>query len=155
MEGLEHVEPREIEGAAGAAKARASLNEELLLGKQGWARQFFRRTRGDLYLVLDDGWDTPPSGSMVEHLSSMVLDPGRFPSFQDDTPAQRLKSLNDAVKAAGWRGIGVWLPANESGPYMDEHPDMEPRTTGGSAWNGPGRPASSTGRWTGACSREP
>ncbi len=126
MEGLEHVGPREMEGAAGAAKARASLNEGFLLGNGGWARRFFQRARSDMYLVLDDGWDTPPSGSMVEHLSSMVLDPGRFPSFQNGTPAQRLKSLADDVKAAGWRGIGVWLPANESGPYMDVHPDMEP-----------------------------
>jgi len=126
MEGLDHVEPREIEGAAGAARARASLNEEFLLGKQGWARRFFQRARGDLYIVLDDGWDAPPSGSMVDHLSSMILQPARFPSFQQGSPARRLRSLNDAVKAAGWRGIGLWLPANESGPYMDEHPDMEP-----------------------------
>jgi hypothetical protein len=126
MEDLDRVEPREMEGAAGAAKARACLNEEYLLGKQGWARRFFRHARGDLYLVLDDGWDTPPSGNMTEHLSSMILHPGRFPSHQGGSPAQRLRSLNDAVKAAGWRGIGVWLPANESDPYMDEHPDMEP-----------------------------
>ncbi|MEX2680786.1 MAG: hypothetical protein Q6373_004250 [Candidatus Sigynarchaeota archaeon] len=126
MENLDRVEPREIEGAAGAEKARASLNEALLLGEQGWARRFFQHARGDLYLVLDDGWDAPPSGRMIDHLSSMVLHPARFPSYQHATPAQRLRSLNDAVKAAGWRGIGVWLPANESGPYIDAHPGMEP-----------------------------
>ncbi|MBN2151173.1 MAG: hypothetical protein JW839_07010 [Candidatus Lokiarchaeota archaeon] len=126
MDGLGRVEPSEMEGAAGAARARASLDEGLLLGKGGWARRFFQRARADLYIVLDDGWDAPPSGDMVEHLSSMILHPGRFPSHQRGPPAQRLRSLNDAVKAAGWRGIGIWLPANESGPYMDARPDMEP-----------------------------
>jgi hypothetical protein len=126
MVGLDHVSPQDMEGSAGAAKARASLNEDLLLGKNGWARRFFQRARTDLYLVLDDGWDTPPSGSMVEHLSSMILHPGRFPSHQAGSHAQRLKSLNDAVKCLGWRGIGVWLPAQESAPFMEEHPEIEP-----------------------------
>lgn len=126
MEGRDRVEPREMEGAEGAAKARACLDEDRLLGKHGWARRFFQRARGDLYLVLDDGWDTPPSGSMVEHLSSMILHPGRFPSFQEGSTGQRLRALNEAVKASGWRGIGIWLPAQESATYMDAHPDMEP-----------------------------
>ena len=73
MEGLDRVDPQEMEGAAGAAKARATLNEEYLLGKQGWARQFFQRSRADMYLVLDDGWDAPTSGNMVEHTCEHTL----------------------------------------------------------------------------------
>jgi hypothetical protein len=124
--GVEGIEPKEFEGSTGSAHARATINEAYLLGDEGWAKIFYPRNRGDLFLVLDDGWDAPPAGEMITHLGSMVLDPEKYPGLRGETVTDRLRELNEAVKAEGWRGLGLWLPAQESAAYMEAHEDMEP-----------------------------
>ena len=68
------------------------MNEKNL---RRWLQQF-PKIRGDLYLMLDDGWDVPygvhPDKSR-DRFGTLELDEERFPSFTG-TPAQRLKKLN-------------------------------------------------------------
>jgi hypothetical protein len=112
-QGLKELDPSVLEGNGGAALARDSLNEKVLLGPEGWAAKFYLKCRSDLLLVLDDGWDVP-SENPGPWFSSCLLNKQKFPSFAALKPAERLKKLNDAVKAAGWRGIGLWLASQES-----------------------------------------
>jgi hypothetical protein len=106
----------------GKANIRNILSEDFLLGDDGWAKKMFPLVRGDLYLLLDDGWDIPkiPDGGpevqklhMRDYLSSFMLDPSKWSRFQGD-PAERLRVLNDAVKKEGWKGIGLWVAAQEA-----------------------------------------
>jgi hypothetical protein len=106
----------------GKANIRNILSEDFLLGDDGWAKKMFPLVRGDLYLLLDDGWDIPkiPDGGpdvqklyMRDYLSSFMLDPSKWSRFQGD-PAERLRALNDAVKKEGWKGIGLWVAAQEA-----------------------------------------
>ena len=39
--------------------AALQLNEENLFGTNGWVKNFYPKVRGDLWVVLDDGWDLP------------------------------------------------------------------------------------------------
>ena len=39
--------------------AALQLNEENLFGANGWLKNFYQKVRGDLWVVLDDGWDLP------------------------------------------------------------------------------------------------
>jgi len=100
---------KDFEGAAGAALARDEMNEDTLLGKGGLC-DAFPALRGDLYLVLDDGWDVPYGAGResIRDFGSLTLDTTRFPSFTG-TPAERLQKLNDAVKSRGWKGLGIWV----------------------------------------------
>ena len=103
-------------GDQGAIRARAMLDEEALFGKPALARQF-DDVRGSLFLILDDGWDVDYSANPKanrKEFGSLHLNEDRFPSCQG-TPAERLRTLNDKVKALGWRGLGIWVCAQKSG----------------------------------------
>ncbi|HMF31121.1 MAG TPA: hypothetical protein VKK79_06890 [Candidatus Lokiarchaeia archaeon] len=113
----------------GTENIRNILSEEFLLGESGWAKNIFPQIRGDLYLLLDDGWDIPriPDTTAAlnkqylhENLSSFVLDESKWPSFTG-TPAQRLALLNTAIQSEGWKGIGVWVAAQEASRYKFHH----------------------------------
>ena len=67
--------------------------------------------------MLDDGWDvsyeTHPD--VNRHLfSSLILDAERFPSFPGE-PWERLARLNERLKEAGWRGLGIWVACQNFG----------------------------------------
>ena len=109
------------EGADGAKGARMMLNEELLLGEGGYAHQY-DEVRRDLYLMLDDGWDVDYGINPDRHLEkfgSLIMSEERFPSTRGATPAQRMKIINDKVKAMGWKGIGIWVAAQRSDEGYD------------------------------------
>ncbi len=89
---------------------RDTLNHEQLFGEQGWAKTFYPGLRGDLIYLLDDGWDLPKAG--FDTFGSLEVHPSKFPNY-GDTPTERLKTLVRNVKAAGWKGCGVWICANE------------------------------------------
>lgn len=118
----EHPDYHNYLGGVGSQFARAEMNEKNL---RRWLQQF-PKIRGDLYLMLDDGWDVPygvhPDKSR-DRFGTLELDEERFPSFTG-TPAQRLKKLNDFVKESGWRGLGLWVPAQAAGP-IEKGPAME------------------------------
>ncbi|WP_334242055.1 hypothetical protein [Terriglobus sp. ADX1] len=90
----------DLEGDSGSRLAHDAMNEEVLLGSHGWARSFYPRVREDLYLMLDDGWE---SGGM----STFELDKQKFPSYTGSA-AQRLRTLNDAVRNERWRSLALW-----------------------------------------------
>ena len=97
--------------------ARNSMNGKKLFGPDGWARTQFKSARDGLYFVLDDGWDVPFNANAGEgrHLfGSLEIDEGRFPAFKG-TPGERLRQLNDAAKACGWRGAGLWVACQTAG----------------------------------------
>ncbi|MHA1452277.1 MAG: hypothetical protein ACTSRD_05395 [Promethearchaeota archaeon] len=135
-QGDESFNLAELEGERGALHARNNLTEELLIGDHGWLSEIYQEVRQDLIVILDDGWDLPllevPElelkntsefrdtikflTNMLEirkYLSSYYLHSDRFPSGQG-LPEHRLKFLNDKVKALGWKGIGLWVAAQEA-----------------------------------------
>lgn len=101
----------QLEGPKGGALARMLLNEHVVLGPKGWSKSFHARVRGELFLLLDDGWEEGDT-------ASFQLDRAKFPSF--DGPAQaRLRALNDAVQVDGWRALALWC-RNPPGDDGDE-----------------------------------
>ena len=97
------------------------INEDTLLGENGLARTLFPDTRSGLYFMLDDGWDVPivaPEG----YYGSCVLDTDKFPGFTG-TPTERLSKLNQAFKDLGWRGVGLWVAAQEAPAVMKAEAD--------------------------------
>lgn len=99
-QGAPALDIAELEGDAGYRHAKEELREEVLFGERGWL-EFFPAVRSDLIFLLDDGY-------YVDRVSSCELDPAKFPSFAG-SPPERLRKLNDRVKAAGWRTLGLWL----------------------------------------------
>ena len=114
-------------GDQGVPLQRDNLNEEVLFGADGWAKRFYPNDRGDLYLLLDAGWDLPygteTHGADLALRGACIPDAARFPSLKG-MPAERLKALNAKAKVCGWRGIGVWLPSHTQGetPGKDGRP---------------------------------
>lgn len=89
-------------GADGAKKARDYLDEDSIFGSGDLAGQF-APVRDQLYFLLDDGWDVPRgthpvNDAAIESFGSLELARDRFPSFPG-TPAQRLRGVNEALKA--------------------------------------------------------
>lgn len=105
-------------GDQGANCARDKVNEHTVFGKGGMASV---KGRGDLFLVLDDGWDVPyhtDSSVDKDRFGSLEANEGRFPSAKG-TSAERLKYLNGRAKSLGWKGIGIWVAAQRCGKdYM-------------------------------------
>jgi len=108
--------PEKFAGPGGAQIARHNMNEEIIFGKNGMARQF-EKIRRDLYFVLDDGWDVPYNvhpDTQRHAFGSLLLEEERFPSCIG-TPEERLGKINDKIKAMGWRGVGLWIASQAQG----------------------------------------
>lgn len=106
-----------VPGDQGLPGVRDNLTEAVLFGKDGWAHTQYPSVRGNLYLVLDDGWDVPfgcAPGKDIGAFASCVLDARRFPSFTG-TPAARLRALDARIRACGWRGTGLWIACQAFG----------------------------------------
>jgi hypothetical protein len=97
---LPALDPAILEGDSGSKLAHKAMSEAALFGKDGWAHEFFPKIRQDLYLLLDDGWE---SGGTA----TFELEASRFPSFKG-SPAERLSRLNREVRKANWRGVALW-----------------------------------------------
>ena len=140
----EHPDYRNYLGETGARFARAEMNEKNL---NRWLRQF-PRIRGDLYLLFDDGWDVPygvhPDKSR-DRFGTLEPDEERFPSFRG-TPPERLQKLNEFVRQAGWRGLGLWVPAQAAGSVA---PGRSWKHTGPAGSIGAAKLESPIGRSTG------
>lgn len=114
-------------GDQGARLARAVLTEETLFGEDGLADRY-EKERGDLYLLLDDGWDVPfqiHPDKNAWAFGSLEVAEDRFPSVRGKSPAERLKILSQKAKAKGWKGLGIWIAAQCSGtdyqaPFVSE-----------------------------------
>lgn len=104
------LDPVKFEGDQGARRARNNLNDDFLFGNEGLALQY-EKIRGDLYFVLDDGWDVPYDvhpNTQREEFGSLLLNEERFPSCTG-TPEERLAKMNERLKALGWKGVGLWV----------------------------------------------
>ena len=99
-------------GIDGHSSASDVLTEENLT-KYINGTNFLRRIRKDLLFMYDLGWDVPFGVDFddLAHLGAMEVIEGKFPSCKG-TPAEKLRKLNDMAVEAGWKGAGVWLPAN-------------------------------------------
>ena len=96
---------------------RAIIGENALFNSEkpfGWA-YFYERVRKDLYIVMDDSWDVPPSNDL-SYCGSLILDKDKFSSFVNDSAnnIEAMKKLSDKIKDIGWKGLGGWVCAQES-----------------------------------------
>jgi len=99
-QGLSALDTAVLEGDSGSKFAHDAMSEEVLLGQNGWASAFHARVRDDLYLLLDDGWETGGT-------ATFELDPVKFPSFKGSN-RDRLYALNHEIERLGWRGAALW-----------------------------------------------
>ena len=83
-----------------------------------WAAMFSKLHK-DLYLVLDDDWETPLNGDKSFY-GSLIVDDGRFPSVKGLPPEQKLASLSKKTKALGWKGLGLWICAQQAPKYKTD-----------------------------------
>lgn len=122
----EPIQLRDHEGPRSAMLARAWLNEEVLFGtaeQSGWV-DFLPQARSDLFLLLDDGWDVSHDiERQRQEFGCMILSEENFPSFSG-SPQEKLLRLNEKIKAAGWRGAGLWIACQEA-PLYTESEGME------------------------------
>lgn len=89
-----------LEGDSGGRLAHNAMSEGALLGHGGWASSFHSKVREDLYLLLDDGWETGGT-------ASFELDSTKFPSFKGSS-VERMRALNREIERIGWRGTALW-----------------------------------------------
>ena len=94
---------------ADGIQSRDAMCEDFLFGENGLLRRF-DGVRGDLIVVLDDGWDVPYGAEDPRLFGSLETDPERFPSLASLHPAARLKALSEKVRSLGYRGLGLWAP---------------------------------------------
>jgi hypothetical protein len=109
---LKELNPEILEGDSGSQLAHEAMNEQVLLGSDGWARNFFPHIREELYLMLDDGWE---SGGTA----TFELDRKKFPSYTGSS-SNRLYGLNQAIRQHGWRSAALWC-RNTPGGTKDNH----------------------------------
>src|SRR5438477_2825638 len=117
--GLPKIDPAILEGESGSKLAHNAISESVLFGRKGWAQEFFPKIREDLYLLLDDGWE---SGGTA----TFEVEASKFPSFQG-TAAERLSQLNCAAQKASWRGAALWC-RNTPGGVEDSRLEELSRT---------------------------
>ena len=104
---------------------RNRIDEDFLFGEIGTLSKYFEPIRGDLIVVLDDGWDVPidpPDRKGIGIFGSLEVNTDRFP-FTHGEPKERLKQLSDRIKALGYRGLGLWVACQK--PYDDLSPEDE------------------------------
>ena len=106
--------------------SRDAMNEDFLFGGNGLLNRF-DGIRGDLIVVLDDGWDVPYGATDRRLFGSLEADPERFPSLSGLSPAGRLKALADRVCSLGYRGLGLWIPTQTPSLVNGKETVLSPR----------------------------
>lgn len=99
---------------------RQAMNEKSIFGNgklEGWAHMFAKLHK-DLFLVLDDDWETPLNGDK-NYYGSLIVDDERFPSVKGMSPEQKLAVLSDKVRQLGWKGLGLWICAQQAPRYKN------------------------------------
>ncbi len=124
-QGQKSLDVTVLEGDSGGKLAHDAMSEKVLLGADGWAARFHARVRDDLYLLLDDGWETGGT-------ATFQLDPAKFPSFKGSN-AERLAALNAEIERLGWRGAALWC-RNTPGGAQDLDLERECATAGIRYW---------------------
>lgn len=94
---------------------RDVLNHHSLFGTDGWAVTYYPEVRSQLLFMLDDGWDLPFDGRKKQpepYFGCQEISESKFPDY-GNTPEKRLCTMVANVKAAGWKGAGIWICAQE------------------------------------------
>lgn len=103
---------------------RSNLTSNFLFGENGVLAAHDEDIRGDILVLPDDGWDVPPGISHNEqncgNFGSLIVDETKFPEFAHLNKFDRLKGLSDKIKAMGYAGMGLWVPANHFGEQYNE-----------------------------------
>jgi len=96
--------------------AREGMNEETIFGKQGMAVVMLPKTRSDYYFVIDHGWQDKriPENTFF----TLIMDTLDFPRYARLAPKDRIKQMNEDIKALGWKGLGLWVRGNPSEEQM-------------------------------------
>ena len=106
-----------------AQEMRDRIDADFLFGADGVLPALPEEVRSELIVVLDDGWDVArgtlhESNSDCGRFGSLIPDGGKFPALAALEPQERLRALSEQVKALGYAGLGLWVPAN----YYQEDP---------------------------------
>ena len=105
---------------------RETISDEWLFGSPGVVSNYMERIRGDLIVLLDDGWDIPLERNddrSYSEFGSLEANPRRFP--YGDTPKERLAVISDKVKSLGYAGLGLWIPLQAVGERKNELMPLE------------------------------
>lgn len=124
-QGLSALDTAVLEGDSGSKLAHDAMSEKVLLGQDGWASTFHARVHDDLYLLLDDGWETGGT-------ATFELDPIKFSSFKGSNQ-DRLHALNREIERIGWRGVALWC-RNTPGGAADMPLETQCSKAGISYW---------------------
>jgi len=87
--------------------AREQMNYNRILGENGWARVMLPKSRGEYYFLIDHGWQD--KSVKKNTFFSFIMDGNDFPKYAGLEPKERIKKLNEEIKALGWRGLGLWV----------------------------------------------
>lgn len=90
--------------------AREQMNQETIFGEGGMAKLMLPMTRGDYYFVIDHGWQDKHIKN--NSFFSLIMDTLDFPKYAKLSPKNRIKQMNEDIKALGWRGLGLWVRGN-------------------------------------------
>ncbi|MGE4286318.1 MAG: hypothetical protein AB7F23_06870 [Phycisphaerae bacterium] len=123
-----------IQGYYCSYSSSVAMRDEMVEGNifgtgqyQNWAGQF-SDLQSDLIFVLDDSWDAPTSATSdyLDYYGLMSLDGVKFPSYYDNTPtpAEGLRNLTAAIEARGWKGVGLWVCAQQA-PKLEQIDEAE------------------------------
>lgn len=99
-QGFTSLDPRLLEDHSGAVHSEEQITEANLFGKGEWLEKFHARARSELYVLMDEGWE---SGGYA----SFDPDVRKFPSLKGTT-VERITRLNSRVKDSGWRALALW-----------------------------------------------
>ena len=91
---------------------REFMNEKTLLGENGMAKIMLPNSRADYYFLIDHGWQDKTIKKNT--FFTMIMDTLDFPSYAKLEPKDRIKQLNEDIKAEGWRGLGLWVRGTPS-----------------------------------------
>lgn len=97
--------------------ARDALTYDILFSeKDGLLTAVSEDVRGDLLVLLDDGWDVP-LGQQHDYendvaFGSCIPDAQKFPPYAHLEGKYRLKALVDDIVKLGYAGVGLWVPSH-------------------------------------------
>ncbi len=107
---------------------RDGIGEAEIFGKDGMAH-YYKGDREDMYFILDDGWDVDyylnPWDKDMPAFGSHIANDKRFPSIAGKSPKKKLRQINKKLRAMGWKGAGLWIPAQRLGATKREDFELQ------------------------------
>lgn len=115
---------------SGTVRQRDVLDEGHLFCENSRYHTLSPRVRGDVYFLLDDGWDVPYGTTAAGRIAdgsiamfgSLEVDGGKFPSL-GRTPQERLACMSEKIRALGYAGLGLWVSPQRPFFSGDERQD--------------------------------